>query len=298
MKRVLITGANGLIGRHVLPLLLADGWEVHAAALPATPCYNDGVSWHGVDLLDAATAKRICNDIRPTHLLHLAWYTEHGLYWHARINLDWVTASVRLAEEFCKAGGQRMVMAGTCAEYDWSYGYCREETTPLNPATMYGIAKDAARRLIMAVADQHKLPCAWGRVFLPFGAGEAPERLIPSLIEVFKGTRPAFGVNGTAYRDFLHVTDVARAFAALLTTDGHGAYNICSGQPIQIGEVVKTVASLMQADPQPLLEMATERPGEPSLLAGDTTRIRQLGWRQEHTLEQGLRHTLAGMHAA
>lgn len=297
MKRVLVTGANGFIGRHILPILQSDGWEVHVTALSAAPWHTDGVIRHEADLLDSGTVGRLCNDISPTHLLHLAWYTEHGAYWHSRINLDWVTASVRLAEEFCKAGGKQLVMAGTCAEYDWSHGYCREETTPLNPATMYGVAKDAARRLIMAVASQHNVRCAWGRVFLPFGTGETPKRLIPSLIEVFKGICPAFGVNAAAYRDFLHVTDVARAFVALLTNDGHGAYNICSGHPIQIGEVVKTVASLMKADPQPLLEMTTERPGEPLLLAGDNTRIRQLGWQQEHSLEQGLRRTLVVVHA-
>jgi len=298
MKRVLVTGANGFIGRHILPLLLADGWEVHAVALPLTPCYEYGATWHSADLLDSKTARRICNDIRPTHLLHLAWYTEHGVYWHSRNNLDWVTASVNLTEEFCKAGGKRLVVSGTCAEYDWSYGCCREEITPLNSATMYGVAKDAARRLIMPVSAQHQVPCAWGRIFLPYGTGEAPERLIPSLIEVFKGARPAFGVNGAAYRDFLHVTDVARAFVVLLNGDGYGAYNICSGQPIQIGEVVKTVAHILDADPQPLLDLAAERPGEPPLLIGDNARIRQLGWQQERTLEQGLRLTLAGLHAA
>lgn len=146
------------------------------------------------------------------------------------------------------AGGQKVVVAGTCAEYGWSHGVCLEDTTPLEPATLYGTAKDAARRLAMAVCAQHGVPCAWGRIFLPFGPGEAPQRLIPSLIEVFGGKRAPFGVNADACRDFLHASDVAEAFVALLRADkgaGEGAVNIASGEPVRLADLVVMLADLM-----------------------------------------------------
>lgn len=96
---------------------------------------------------------------------HLAWYAEHGKYWDSPLNLRWTEATVRLVEAFCMAGGQQVVISGTCAEYDWTHGYCREDCTPIDPATLYGIAKDATRRLVMAICGQYQVPCAWGAGF-------------------------------------------------------------------------------------------------------------------------------------
>ena len=82
--------------------------------------------------------KTIC----PSHLLHFAWYTTPGnRYWSAQENIQWLQAGLTLVQEFSAGGGQRMVGAGTCAEYDWRYGYCSEDITPLKPQSLYGISK-------------------------------------------------------------------------------------------------------------------------------------------------------------
>ena len=73
--------------------------------------------------------------------------------------------TTRLVEAFCIAGGQKVVIAGTCAEYDWTHCYCQEDSTPLHPATLYGTAKDATRRLAMAVARSMKFPVPGGEFF-------------------------------------------------------------------------------------------------------------------------------------
>ena len=200
--------------------------------------------------------------------------------------------TTRLVDAFCAAGGQQVVIAGTCAEYDWTHGYCREDSTPLNPASLYGTAKDATRRLVMAVCAQHQVPCAWGRVFLPYGSGEASQRLISSLIGVFRGKRPPFGVNAAAYRDFLHASDVAEGFIALLRSGASGAYNISTGRPVQLGDVVQELARLLNADPQAVLGLTTERSGEPPLLVGENRKLKTLGWQPALSLAQGLERTV------
>lgn len=220
---------------------------------------------------------------RPTHLVHLAWYAEHGEYWTSPLNLRWAEASVRLVETFCAAGGRKVVAAGTCAEYDWSYGYCREGITPLKPSSMYGAAKDATRRLLAAVCADRRLPFAWGRIFLPYGQGEDRRRLIPSLVDVFQGKRPPFGVNASAYRDFLHADDVASAFIHLLQSDADGSFNISSGRPTQIAEVVKAIAKAHNGDPDTVLDLSTDRPGEPEILFGDNGKLKALGWQPMHS---------------
>ena len=289
--RVLLTGASGFIGRYVLKALQEDGVEVitvgRARVQPSVPFIE-------ADLLSVTDFGPLVQQAQATHLLHLAWYAEHGKYWTSPLNLRWAEATTLLVEAFCAAGGQQVVIAGTCAEYDWAHGYCREDSTPLNPATLYGTAKDATRRLVMAVCAQHQVPCAWGRIFLPCGQGESASRLIPSLIDVFRGEREPFGVNATAYRDFLHVSDVAAGFVRLLTTGASGAYNICSGEPVRLADVVRTLASLLGTDPEPVLALTTERPGEPPLLVGENLKLKALGWQPTLTLAQGLECTLYG----
>lgn len=287
--RVLLTGASGFIGTYVAKALLNRQVEVIAIGLSRPTA---AVSFVEADLLGNNGLAALMQQIRPTHLLHMAWYAEHGKYWSSPLNLRWAVATTRLAEAFCEAGGQQVVIAGTCAEYDWTHGYCREDGTPLNPATLYGVAKDSTRRLVMAVCAQHQIPCAWGRIFLPFGQGENSSRLIPSLIQVFRGERKPVGVNASAYRDFLHASDVAEGFVKLLVDGCSGAYNICSGEPTRLAEVVTTLASLMGADPEPILALAAERPSEPLMLVGENLKLKALGWRPELNLKQGLERTI------
>jgi nucleoside-diphosphate-sugar epimerase len=274
--KVLLTGASGFIGRYALEALQRQ--EIATIAVGRHPPASG--EFQAIDLLTATDIEldRLCEHSDATHLLHLAWYAEHGHYWTSPLNLRWSEASVRLVEAFCHARGQQVVVAGTCAEYDWSHGYCREDTTPLNPATLYGVAKDATRRLVAAVCEQAQVPCAWGRIFLPFGKGEFSRRLIPSLIEVFQGKRAPFGVNTRAYRDFLHVSDVAEGLIALLMSGANGAYNISSGEPMRIGELVEIMARHYNVDARLILDLATERSGEPCLLIGENLKLRALGW--------------------
>lgn len=274
--KVLLTGATGFIGRHVLAELRRQGIETVAVGRTRPEDY-DG-DFIAADLLQPEAPALAIDRARPTHLIHLAWYTEHGAYWTSPLNLRWLDASVRLAEAFCAAKGEKLIAAGTCAEYDCAAGYCREDSTPLIPATLYGIAKDATRRLLAAVCAAARVQFAWGRVFMPYGEGEDERRLIPSLTAVFEGQREPFGVNGAAYRDFLHVKDVARAFTCLLCPEARGDYNIASGQPTRIADVVLRIAEALGGDARRVLDLPTSRLGEPEILLGDNRKLRSLGW--------------------
>ena len=96
----------------------------------------------------------------------------------------------------------------------------------------------------------------------------------------------------SAYRDFLHASDVAEGLVTLLQPGAQGAYNISSGQPVQLQALVRQLAQALQADPEPLLALASERTGEPALLVGDPQRLQALGWRPACSLEQALRQTI------
>ncbi len=281
--KVLLTGATGFIGRHVLAELRRQGIDTVAVGR-TRPADYDG-DFITADLLQPEAPALVIDRARATHLIHLAWYVEHGAYWTSPLNLRWLDASVRLAEAFCAAKGEKLIAAGTCAEYDWAAGYCREDSSPLVPATLYGTAKDATRRLLAAVCAAADVSFAWGRLFMPYGEGEDERRLIPSLIAVFEGRREPFGVNGAAYRDLLHVNDVARAFASLLRPEASGDYNISSGQPTRIADVVLRIAEALGGDARRVLDLAPARLGDPKILFGDNLKLRSLGWTYKNSME-------------
>ena len=295
--RVLLTGASGFLGQATLYALRRRGIEV--VALGRTrPRDLAGADFVAVDLLATPDVAQFTRAAGATHLVHLAWVTQHGEYADSLLNLRWVDATTRLVEAFCAAGGRHVVVAGSCAEYDWQgQGYCREDATPLCPATLYGVAKDATRRLVMGLCAHYGARCAWARVFFPFGAGEARERLLPQLVGALQGRIRPFGVNAQAQRDFLHADDVAGGLLALLQSDAAGSYNICSAQPLAIGDLVRLLAQLLDADPRPVLDLPSLRPAGPPMLAGENLKLTGLGWRPECTLVRGLQRMLSDMAA-
>ena len=230
------------------------------------------------DLLYEANLDLLIKESGATHLIHLAWYAEHGKYWTSPLNLRWVEATVKLVEAFCRNGGQKVIAAGTCAEYNWSYGYCREDVTPIKPVKMYGVAKDATRRLISEICVNQNVKFVWGRIFIPYGKGEDSDRLIPSLIDVFQGKKQPFRVNAHSYRDFLHVIDLADAFIKLLQEGATGIYNVCSGQPLQIGAVVRIIAKVNHMDPNIVLDISSAQVEDENFIVGDNQKLQQLDW--------------------
>ena len=293
MKRVLLTGASGFIGRHSLPFLLERGYDVHAVS--SQPCVEDfaGVTWHQADLLEPAALEPLLARIRPTHLLHLAWYTEPGAYWQSAENLRWLEASLRLLQLFHRHGGERIVTAGTCAEYDWQHGLCSEKETPLIPTTLYGVTKLALNDVTRVYSQSSALSSAWGRVFFLFGPHESPRRFVASIISSLLSGREARCSHGRQIRDFLFVKDVASAFVALLDSEVTGSVNLASGNPVSLASVAETTAGML-GHPE-LLRLGALQPsaGEPSVLVGDSGRLtHQVGWRPSYSLEQGLNETI------
>ena len=173
-------GSGGFIGRSSLEPLRAAGYEV-CAVLSARPDQRDrtggalpDVDVRHADLTDPAVVDSLLEAVKPTHLLHFAWIATPGLYWQSEENYRWLSASRHLLAAFARCGGVRAVMAGSCAEYDWSrVAVCHERSSPLadegGTATPYAACKIAMQRSLEEYGRSHGLSSAWGRIFFQYG---------------------------------------------------------------------------------------------------------------------------------
>ena len=295
MKKAFLTGASGFIGRHTIPFLIKNDYEVHAVFNNRRPDFikDRNLFWHQCNLLDLKEQKQLLSEIKPNHLLHFAWYAVPGKYWTSLENIKWVQASLELVINFHEFGGKRAVFAGTCAEYDWSYGYCSEDTTPLKPSTLYGACKNSLHEIIKHLSKQLGLSYAWGRIFFLYGPYEAKNRLIPSVIISLLQNQPSRCTHGNQIRDFLHVEDVASAFVSLLESNVEGTINIASGQLITLKTIIYNIADLLGKRHSVQLGALPSPEDEPPFLVADVRKLNhQVGWEQRITIESGLKSTV------
>lgn len=292
MRRLLVTGARGFIGRHVVPLA-TQKYEVHAVSSSVQP---DGpfVTWHRADLLDPGQVTRLLQATRPTHLLHLAWYTEHGVYWNSPVNLSWTAATLDLLQAFHGAGGQRFVGAGTCAEYSLGADPVIEGVTPERPASLYGECKLATGRIAVRFGQLTGLQVAWARLFYLFGPGEPQSRFVPSLVAGLVGGVATECRHPEYLRDYMFVRDVAAALLAVVDGNVTGQINIASGNPLQLGQFATLFGE--RAGRPELVRLRTPpiEATEPLSVVADVTRLNsEVGWRPAVPLVDAADETIA-----
>jgi nucleoside-diphosphate-sugar epimerase len=318
-KRVLVSGAGGFIGRWSVPALLRLGYDVHAVlsgqANRTIPEQLQGAKIYFANLLDASAVDRLTSKVRPSHLLHFAWIATPGVYWNSAENFRWLTASEHLLHSFRANGGGRVMMAGSCAEYDWSrVEVCDELSSPLAdanaaplndaaarppndaaaPASPYAACKIALQRILAEVGRREHLSTAWGRIFFQFGPYEHPDRLVPSVICNLLLNRAALLSHGRQIRSFLHVADVGEAFATVLDSELEGPVNIGSDERIALAELVERIGREVGRPELLRLGARSSPPQEPTLLVPEIHRLRdEARWRPRFTLNEALSDTIA-----
>lgn len=297
-RSVIVTGGCGFVGRQAVPRLIARGFEVHVLSRSGSGRGRgdlQGARIHQVDLHDAERAVPLVRGIGASHLLHLAWDTRHGIFWSSPENLDWIVSSKLLVNAFIEGGGTRIVAAGTCAEYDWETGDERlvEGSSKLQPATLYGQCKLAARKSLFTVAEHHKVSAAWGRIFFLFGPHEGTARLVSSASVSLLQGEPFPASIGDQVRDFSFVGDVAEGFVALLDSSVTGDVNIASGEPRSVASILGALGKITGRPELLQLGAKPKVANEPATIVASVERLRrEVGTASPPSIDERLSETV------
>jgi len=274
--KIAVTGATGFVGQHLVPCLLAHGHSV--TAVSRTRDRFERFDWHkrvefiecDVHLCEVDTIRRIAeSDL----VIHLAWpgLPNYGEAFHFEDNY-------RGAYDFLKAlmqsGLRRLLVTGTCFEYGLQNG-CLTEEHPAIPVNSYGIAKDFLRRSLELIVPQFNVKLCWARLFYMHGAGQNANSLLAQLdAAVSRGDKVFRMSGGEQLRDYLPVTTVADHLRCLAEdVDASGVFNICSGQPTSVRNLVESHLKQQQASIDLELGYYPYSPNEPLAFWGDRKKL-------------------------
>lgn len=270
--RVLVTGAGGYIGRHVVEALVARGAEVVATQLPGLeiPPAQPGVTWIEVDIFDPEVVGGLSS---VDAVVHLAW--EAGFVHNDPVHMVRLSDHFRFIDALATAGVPRIAVLGTMHEIGYYEGAI-DEDTPTNPSSLYGIAKDALRRSLTARLAGSDTTLQWLRCYYIFGDDAKSQSIFAKITRAAQEGRTTFPfTSGKNAYDFIDVADLGRQIAAVVSQDEvAGVINCCSGEPRTLAEQVEWFI----ADRG--LEIALEygafpdRPYDSPGVWGDATKIR------------------------
>ena len=283
--RVLVTGAGGFIGRHVIEAF--RNYDVDIVSVSA----NGREGMLSCNLLDCSGAERLIRNVRPTHLLHLAWHDHPQKRWSAAENIDWVAASLHLARAFSKFDGRRLVFAGSAAQYSWRSERITEDSVQ-DPSSLYGAAKSATERALYAASAALGCSIATARIFYCYGAGEPSGRLVRDLIDDISAGREARCTDGKQKRDYLYAVDLGAALARVTLGEITGGINVASGAAIPVRMLIEEVARQLGRPELIQYGALARRHDDPPVVEADVSKLKALGFSPRFDLRSGVEDML------
>ena len=296
---VLVTGANGFIGRNLVGRLLQRGADRVVAVRSGGRRLTDiapSLRIVECDLTDADRMAARIAAIRPAVVFHLAARVAAGAPPSEIVQTN-VVGTINLLNAVKGDFLRQFVYCGTGSEYGAGSGL--SESAPLRPTNMYGATKAAGHLAAHCFRRTHDLPIVSVRPFTMYGPWEPPRRLIPFVCCSALDGLDIPLTPAEQERDFVFVDDAVDAFvrmAAVVASDEVEAVNVCSGVPVKVRDVVTEIVAQSGGKGRPQFGALPYRAGDARSECGDGSLARRvLGWSPQTSLKDGLRQTLNWM---
>ena len=313
MTKVLVTGADGFVGRWLVRRLLDDGREVFAAVRPGaqaatddfTPEERAAVRWLPLELTDAASV-RACVDLPYDAVVHLAGVssgaealTDPGHAWSVNAAGTARVMQVLGAARHQKRADPLVLVVSTAEVYGRGEPRPRVETDPVQPCSPYAASKLGAEMAALETSRRTGLRVVIARPFAHTGPGQTPRFVVPALAERLAFAKrigaPVIKVgNLEPVREFLHVSDVVDAYARLLVKGTPGEiYNVGGGEAVSLDALLIKMGELLGVRPIAEVDPDLMRPADIPYLVGDSSKLKAAtGWAPRVPLATTLRQVL------
>ena len=305
MKKVLLTGANGFIGQHLLKEIARGNNEVHAICQDPkdrrTKAANAHV--HYADIREHAKVNSIVEEVSPDYVIHLAGASSPAKSYedfNGTMEVNY-SATLNFAEACRKVNNlKQFIFSGSSEEYGSALKDARHkitEETPLNPTSPYAVSKADAEMYLQYLGRVYGFPYTVIRSFNTYGRKDNNSFFIEKTISKMLSGKHSISLGDPSLvRDWLYVDDHVSGYMKVLGNKKaiSQAIQLCTGKGYSIQETAELISKMTGYKGQILWNTMPKRPFEAKIMIGDNTKAKELlGWEPKYTLEQGLEKTIA-----
>lgn len=266
--KVVVTGASGYIGRHVVDALIKMHHEVIAVDM-----INKGINTDATFLSLDIFSDDIYNKLgRPDACIHMAW--KDGFNHASDAHMGMLSKHYAFIKNMIDGGVKYLSVMGTMHEIGYYEG-CVDENTPTNPLSMYGIAKNALREASLLLAEKSNTALMWLRAYYILGDDSNNNSIFSKITQMEHEGKASFPfVSGKNKYDFIHVDELAKQIATASTqSEITGIINCCSGKPVSLADKVNEFIEKNHYSIRPDYGKFPERPYDSPAIWGDNTKI-------------------------
>lgn len=284
MKKILIIGASGFVGKYLIKEFKKDNYEIIACDKSKNNIQDETIKYYELDILDKEAVEKILEECKPDYLVNLAAISSVGLSWSIpdktiEVNVIGtlnILEAVKKYNEKCK-----VLLIGSSEEYE-SKDTPLKETDITNANNPYGISKVAQENFARLYKEKYGLNIVCTRSFNHTGVGQLDKFVIPSfckqVAEIDKTNAPGkiYVGNLSAYRDISDVKDVVKVYKALLENETEElVYNVGSGNAYKIEDLLKYIISLCDQDIEIVIDKEKIRPIDTPYICCDNSKIKK-----------------------
>lgn len=297
MKKYLVTGVNGFVGKYLVDYVFSVESDVNILGLGLEEKTElKDIQYKSINLCDK---ENVCNEVakyKPDYIVHLAAVSSVAKSWEdpAGCFLNNNAAFLNLADAVKQNKlSTRILSVGSSEEYGF-YDVPMKEDFVLHPKSPYSVARLSQEYLSKLYVDRFGLDIVMTRSFNHIGPGQSTQFVIPSFIEqlvkIANGTikNKMLVGNIDVARDFTDVRDVVDAYYKILTrAPNRQVYNVCSGTAVKLRDIIDNTSKQLGIKPNIVIDSTRVRTNDVKLVVGDNTKIKkELGWKPKYTLQQ------------